>query len=201
MWDDGTTGKRNSSLGFDGTNDYVGITDSTVFNLDPTKDYTWSAWLKSDDLTSMQTVWSQYEDANNYFHLYSGTYNNPNWGPLDDGIVVGWENNGYETVIHTTADVLTTTRYYFVTVTYDHTLSQGNRLKIYIDGIDKTDTSDIQSNGTITTISPTTISIGANTGYGEYYSGQIDEVKIWNYALTTQQIKEVYNDGAVRFGP
>jgi hypothetical protein len=32
------------------------------------------------------------------------------------------------------------------------------------------------------------------------FDGQIDEVKIFNYALTEAQIKTEYNSGAVRFG-
>ena len=34
-----------------------------------------------------------------------------------------------------------------------------------------------------------------------YLDGQIDEVKIFNYALTAQQVKDIYNEGAVYFGP
>ena len=36
---------------------------------------------------------------------------------------------------------------------------------------------------------------------GEYFNGQIDDVRIYNYTLTASQIKTLYNDGAVRFGP
>lgn len=42
----------------------------------------------------------------------------------------------------------------------------------------------------------------------QYFNGQIDpdligidDVRIYNYALTAAQIKNVMNDGAVRFGP
>jgi len=33
------------------------------------------------------------------------------------------------------------------------------------------------------------------------FSGQIDDAKIFNYALTATQVKTLYNDGAIRFGP
>jgi hypothetical protein len=36
--------------------------------------------------------------------------------------------------------------------------------------------------------------------YGYFYDGLTDEVKIWNYALTPQQIRTEYAGGAVRFG-
>jgi len=35
---------------------------------------------------------------------------------------------------------------------------------------------------------------------GSYFNGSIDDVKIWNYALTEEQVKNEYNGGAVRFG-
>jgi len=31
-------------------------------------------------------------------------------------------------------------------------------------------------------------------------NGQIDDARIWNYALTPTQVKIEYNQGAVRFG-
>src|SRR3990167_9717944 len=44
MWDEGTTGKRNASLDFDGTNDYVSILDDP--NLKQESIMTWSFWIK-----------------------------------------------------------------------------------------------------------------------------------------------------------
>ncbi|MCL4366208.1 DUF2341 domain-containing protein [Patescibacteria group bacterium] len=35
----------------------------------------------------------------------------------------------------------------------------------------------------------------------DYLTGQLDDVRIYNYALTATQIKDVYNNGAVFFGP
>lgn len=34
-----------------------------------------------------------------------------------------------------------------------------------------------------------------------YFDGLIDDVRIYNYVLSTQQVKTVYNDGIARFGP
>ena len=35
-----------------------------------------------------------------------------------------------------------------------------------------------------------------------YFNGQLDDVKIWNYALSAAQIKKEFNEGgAVRYGP
>lgn len=75
---------------------------------------------------------------------------------------------------------------------------------IYVNGLPSTTlTTDVWQMVTVTTA--TGVSAGA-IKFGlvgsTYYSGQMDEVKIWNYALTSTQIKNEYNQGsAVRFGP
>jgi hypothetical protein len=38
-------------------------------------------------------------------------------------------------------------------------------------------------------------------GTANYFKGQLDDVRIYNYALTPLQIKSIMNEGAVRFGP
>ncbi|MBI2039505.1 hypothetical protein HYT18_00350, partial [Candidatus Microgenomates bacterium] len=34
-----------------------------------------------------------------------------------------------------------------------------------------------------------------------YLNGQIDDVKIFNYALTAVQVRTIYNSGGARYGP
>ncbi len=43
------------------------------------------------------------------------------------------------------------------------------------------------------------IRIGTEDLDDSYWNGQIDEVKIWNYLLTDEQVKQDYNSGAARF--
>ena len=38
-----------------------------------------------------------------------------------------------------------------------------------------------------------------NNGTPNYYQGQIDDVRIYNYALTSTQVKTLYNGGAMSF--
>ena len=52
---------------------------------------------------------------------------------------------------------------------------------------------------TATALSATDLDIGRIEGVGNL-EGQMDDVKIWNYALTATQVKTEYNSGAVRFG-
>jgi hypothetical protein len=41
-----------------------------------------------------------------------------------------------------------------------------------------------------------------DTGFPDYYDGQIDDTMLFNYALTPAQIRTLYNqNSAVRFAP
>ena len=64
----------------------------------------------------------------------------------------------------------------------------------YTDGVLSTTPNNISS--LIGDISPpNNLFLGGTS----YFNGQIDDVRIYNYALTAEQIKTVYNNGAVNF--
>jgi len=87
-------------------------------------------------------------------------------------------------------------RHHHVGCTVDR---EGNG-QVYIDG--KANGSAVSTSG-ITMATTGAMSIGAR-GYtlaGTYFDGLIDDVKIFNYALTAQQIKTIMNQGAVSFVP
>lgn len=199
-----TSGKYSNALSFDGSNDYVDITDNQVFDIDVTRGYSWSMWIKPSSLTegNWQTVWSQNVTSSiPNFLIYAmnidGTgLGEPQWGPVTNGIGVGWDHDTNNLITHTKNNVISVGNWSHVVATYDPSPSQANRLKIYINGVDQTDLSDVQSAGTISNISTTSIRIGNNQPYGEYFPGQIDDVRIYNYVLTPIQIKTLYNGGA-----
>jgi hypothetical protein len=43
-------------------------------------------------------------------------------------------------------------------------------------------------------------SIGRQMPTG-YFGGHIDDVRLYNYALTQEQVRNIFNENAVRFGP
>jgi hypothetical protein len=74
----------------------------------------------------------------------------------------------------------------------------GTSLYAYVDG--NLVESDTTPTGTRDTASAGELRMGTfDFGGGFYFDGQIDDVRIYNYALTQQQIDEVYSGGAVRF--
>ena len=77
--------------------------------------------------------------------------------------------------------------------TWNHILGiyDGTYSKLYINGELKNLVADSKGVNS-------SVLVGIDSGVS--FDGQIDEAKIWNYALTAEQVKTEYNGGAVRFG-
>lgn len=182
MWYDGTDGKYNSSLGFDGIDDYVSIADNVYLRFDnAAQDFSLFAWIKRTT-TGTEYILSK-EDAD------------------DDG----WRmlfNSSNQVVCSvdatdvTSTNTITDTNWHFIGCTIDR---DGNG-QIYIDGNANGSTMSMGSDAMATT---STIRIGTRSYTStSYFNGLIDDVRIYNYALTASQVKIVMNqESAIRFGP
>lgn len=189
-WGNGVTGKRNYSLNFDGTDDRVSFTVPSVFNLASGGSMTLSAWIKTS--TDGRGI-LQLQNGNPLIYLQTG--NTTAGGTAnkfvayirdDTGTVQAMPVNGVTTVTdnnwHHTAFVIDNTNLY-----------------LYVDG--RRETSTTWAGGAVT--------IGGSTGYlGDLnnatnweFSGQIDDFRVYNYALTATQMKNLYNDGAANYSP
>ncbi|MFC1711701.1 DUF2341 domain-containing protein, partial [Patescibacteria group bacterium] len=62
-WYNGADGKYNSSLNFDGTDDYITLLNNDDSDVYPDDDISISVWAKPDTTTSSQTVWSYGRDG------------------------------------------------------------------------------------------------------------------------------------------
>jgi hypothetical protein len=82
-------------------------------------------------------------------------------------------------------------KWHYVALTYD-----GNVLGLYIDGTlkDVKITDDAKPDST--TISPVSIGVKSNARNG-FFIGSVDEINIWNIPLSEEQIKSLYESGAV----
>ena len=183
-------GRYEQALSFDGTNDYVNVPDHNDFTLNPTQDYTWSAWVRSNNFNQWSTVWSQTIDQNNFFYFYAHSSNDADAGPVTNGVsVYWWTNNGSNKLVaHSTNNVLTAGQWSHITVTYNASVAQASRFTIYVNGVDVTNRNDISSAGTLATLNPTNVRIGANQPYGEYINGAIDEVRFYRRLLSAAEV-------------
>jgi hypothetical protein len=76
-----------------------------------------------------------------------------------------------------------------------------SRLDLYIDGFLVAQDTSISSTGTLSNSGDLTIGRYQDAAV-RYFPGLIDEAKIYNYALTAEQIKNIMNQSsAYRIGP
>ncbi|MFA7676227.1 MAG: LamG domain-containing protein, partial [Candidatus Shapirobacteria bacterium] len=175
-WTNGSSGKINSSLNFDGVDDYIDCGDNSSLNL--TTAFTLSTWLKTNNADSGYIV---------------GRFQ-----ATDAGYMMRWSNTQLTLYYGNTENVSSSsfpssTDWTHAVITFDNGI-----VKFYRNGIPIGSTSGITINSA-DSIHNTISNRWGGSGTGHHFSGQIDDVRIYNYALTPEQVKVLYNGGAVSF--
>ncbi len=174
-------GKANKAYSFNGTSSKITGPNHTLLNL--LHNRTVSVWLKSNDSISDAGIVSYLANGHNGYQIllrstgklasmednYSGGTNTP---PTN-----GWDyansNNGN----------------YIKDNLWHHVVSvrQNDTTKIYIDGV-------LQTNiltALVPNFNSSSIVIGSVNGTGQFFKGYIDEIGIWNRALTPLEISKI----------
>jgi beta-lactamase regulating signal transducer with metallopeptidase domain/protocatechuate 3,4-dioxygenase beta subunit len=166
-----SNGKIGRAMYFDGDGDYIDIGDDSSIQTDV---FTLTAWIKTSDTRPIP----QFKDR-------------PILSFADLSYVVGVMPDGdvrYEVSREKLGGVGTTDvrtgQWVFVAVTRD----SDDEGSIYINGkLENSFHCDVDSRFTYTG------KIGGDYAHHEYFNGTIDEVRIYNRALSTSQIKQLYN--------
>lgn len=169
-WVDGKLGK---ALSFDGVDDYIDAGSKASLQL--RKPYTFEAWVKADNFNDNSTIVALYEDAPNYIFL-SRSYER--WA-----FILVIEGVGTQIL----SDAAAQTDVWVHTVA---TVDSSGNMSLYINGVKQAETdttNDLTGTGTVR--------IGwlgySNPAY--YFDGLIDEVRIYNQALSETEIRAIYN--------
>ena len=125
------SGKYGRALDFDGTNDYVQVSDSTSTSI--TGDLTISAWVRPDNVDKEQTILGKWDEttANNdrSYRLWLDSSNKLNLSVSTDGSA---------TTTHTGDTALSASTWYHVEATYDTSTSMDVYLNGKLDATQKT---------------------------------------------------------------
>lgn len=189
-WNAGTNGIRNASLAFDGTNDYADSPNGPLLSRN-NQDYSnvsWGAWVKPAGSPTSKIIMSRGtagNDAQQEFKLSTNASAYPQCEIQDNATT-------WQTALAGTK-ALPSGEWSHIICTYD-----GVNQKIYVNG--KLENSAAQT-ALIRSRTNHRTRIANGTATNAYFAGQIDDVRIYSYALTEQLIKTVVNEGAVRFGP
>ena len=153
-------------LSFNGTDDYVDLGDMIGEG-----SYTKTAWVKR-------------EAGDNHNNIISGDAGHALWAPSNFDYKLSSGHVPYNAVQDTEA--LEEGIWYFVSVTYD--LTSGT-MTLYKNGVQVDQTIGVNAPG-----ESAKTYIG-RFGNGSYWTGSIDEAGIWDRALSSTEIEQLYNLG------
>ena len=173
-------GVRGSALSFDGVNDSVTVPD--VASLDLTSGMTLAAWVNAGTVDGWETIILKENGAAYSYALYS----------QDGGVVQGGSvepsgnvlvNGNFETLRG--ENPITAGAWVHLATTFD-----GTTQRLFVNGV------EVSSRAVAGAIDVGTgaLRIGGNDVWaGEYFQGLIDEVRVYNRALTAAEIQAAMN--------
>ncbi|HEX8762447.1 MAG TPA: Ig-like domain-containing protein [Candidatus Saccharimonadales bacterium] len=169
-------GKFGKALSFDGSNDYVSVNDSA--SLDLTNKMTLEAWVRPTASSGWRTVMLKENGSEMSYGMYAReSSNRPSaWMRLNP-------TSGSSQSAGATPG-LTLNTWSHMAATYD-----GTSLKLYINGALRATTN--QSGSMYVGTGP--LKFGGNAVWGEYFAGQLDEIRIYNRALTPTEVQTDMN--------
>lgn len=175
-------GKYGSALAFNGSNQYISVTTPNM----PTNDFTATAWVRT---TASNATILQSSDGNGgaEFRLTVGM--NADAGTIG----VDLDDNP----VSDTATLINDNKWHHIATTRNDSL-----VNIFIDGVfSSSGTSNITLDFTEGLGTPCELLIGVNNinnctdSLGNYFQGNIDDIRIYNYSRNQAQIIEDMNGG------
>jgi hypothetical protein len=168
-----TTGRFGAALRFNGTSSMVSVADAAT--LDLTNKMTLEAWVQPTAAGGWRTVIMKERPSSGLAYSLYGDENNT--GPA------GYMNiSGDKSVTSTGALPLNTWSH--VAFTYD-----GTTMRLYVNGVQVKSKAQTGS----ASVSAGMLRIGGNSVWGEYFAGMIDEVRVYNRALSAADIQSDMN--------
>ena len=182
-WYNGATGQKNSSLNLDGTDDYVQVMadGSSTYNF---QEYSTSAWFSIADTAGDNAIFS-YDYTAHSLPYYSNHIRTSN-----DNIFLFWnDGSSHQNIVYAVPGSIQTNTWYHVVGTF-----KSGSQKLYLNGV------EVASGAAADTITYYNQEVWIGRGnWGGYFDGKLDDVRIYNYALTQEQVNAVMNDGAISF--
>jgi len=175
-------GKHGTALSFDGVDDYVDCGNASI--LSAPKELTVGAWFRANTVAPDQQIVGKQNFHDEYRLIL---YSNSLKGQIYDA------NTEYTVSSDNGGITIAAGNWYHGEMTYD-----GQILKLYVNGV------QVDSLNLDIDINPNSLNlnIGKNSEECYFFNGQIDEVRIYDYARTEEEIRLDYNAGlAAHLGP
>ena len=183
-----------NAVSLDGTNDFVALPDNVH---DTENAGSFSAWVKFDDLTGTNGVYSAIftvGSADNFLlTCFVGNDNYPT-AALRRRIGIGTTRTSSYYYVYGTSTSFTEGQWYHITAT-----SNGSTWKLYVDGAEESLTVFLGGNighwfNDVAT-GTTKYRIGYSPGGTQPLDGTVDEIAIWDRAISSAEVTTLYNGG------
>lgn len=165
---------------------YIEVKDSDSLDID--KGFTISAWIYAENPKTSQPIIAKYGESHD---KKNPSYILQDWYGHETLTLANFEEEGDIREFNIDESATMYGRWYYYTVTYhgkedDEEASKGdNTIKTYING---KLVSTQEFDGDISNSSGP-LWIGAEKNNGTFFKGKMDEIRIYNYALSTKEIK------------
>ncbi len=173
-------GKANSAYSFDGIDDFINFISNNMFMI--TSDITISCWAKPKISNSIQKQLVWFGDNQNATDPYSIAISSSNKIYFRRDVASGYTN------IYATSNSNIVEQFIHILGRFNSTT---NTMDIFLNGIKE---QSVVLNNTINyQTQKMYLNFGAvDNGTGQFYQGELDDIGIYNRALSDQEVKQLY---------
>ncbi len=180
-----TIGKIGQGLSFDGSDDYINVTDSDSLDIGDTNDLTITGWFNRGTATTTDIILSK---RNSTLSSAAGYI-----AYLDDATdqLIFEVSDGTDEYSLTSTSTFTATGWNHFVIVWDQDSAANS--EIYVNGASDsaTDTGTIGNIGDLSNSRP--VGIGVNGLTGGPFIGKLDEIRIYKRVLSASEIASLYN--------
>ncbi|HEX2958507.1 MAG TPA: LamG domain-containing protein [Chitinispirillaceae bacterium] len=177
-------------LSFDGIDDVVNAGDNKNFN--GSQLLTVEMWVRIDTFSAWRTFFCKFQNLSNRIQFQQ--YEQAGKIAVCVNNTADLKKEGNQAYFFTPDAEVTIGDWFHLAMVFDGTLSEQQRLKLFINGMNRPLKKDPGAKGAVPTCMPVTkapLLLGAEKPDGAYgYKGLMDEVRIWTVARTEQQIRD-----------
>lgn len=181
-----TIGKAGQGMSFDGVNDYAALPNGIASNLSGGK-FTLSAWVYPTSASGLNSILKNWGSSNvGAFHFDLTGQKASIYVAQSNSTLIGPSQSASAVPLNEWSHVVA--------------VADGSYIKVYVNGVQSG--TPVSYNGTLLTSNQYT-NIGAKPGDAggadgaipAYFSGKIDEARVYNRALSADEVKALYNLG------